>query len=133
MSRENVEVVRKLYQGWARGDFSVGADLFHPDIEFVSDFGVDRVRVKGRDAMRAAWGDQLRNWDHWHTGQIHELRELGDCVLAISPIQARGRRSGAEVEMPDAATAFRFQEGKIVWMLATDRVDTALEAVGLAD
>jgi len=29
--------------------------------------------------------------------------------------------------------AFRFREGKIVWMLATDRLDTALEAVGLRE
>ena len=33
MSEENVEVVRRVYEGWARGDFS-NVDDFDPDIEF---------------------------------------------------------------------------------------------------
>src|SRR4051794_15839137 len=33
MSRENVEIVRGVYEGWARGDFT-GGDAFHPDLRF---------------------------------------------------------------------------------------------------
>ncbi len=133
MSRENVDAVREIYRGWAQGDFSVGINVFDPDIEFTSDFGVDRVTAKGLDGMRRAWREQLRNWDTWRTGEIQELRDLGDCVLVINPIHGRGRQSGVEVEIPNAAAAFRFHEGKIVWMLATDRLETALEAVGLRE
>jgi hypothetical protein len=34
MSQENVEIVRRILDGWARGDFSVGADLLTPDFEW---------------------------------------------------------------------------------------------------
>ena len=35
MSQENVEIVRRLFDAWSRGDFSVGADLLDPDIRVV--------------------------------------------------------------------------------------------------
>jgi|SRR5215207_1520412 len=132
MSQGNVEVVRELYRGWAQGDFS-GINFFDPDIEFVSDFGVDRVTANGLDGMNRAWREQLRNWKAWRTGEIQELRDLGDYILVIHPIHGRGRHSGVEVEIPNAAVAFRFREGKIVWLLATDRLEIALEAVGLRE
>ncbi len=128
-----MEAVRELYRGWTRGDFTVGGQLFDPDVEFISDFGVDRISTRGSDGMRRAWAEHLRNWDAWLTGDIQELRELGDCVLVIHPVHGRGRASGVEVEIPDAAAAFRFREGKIVWFLATDRLGNALEALGLAE
>ena len=133
MSQEHVEIVREIYLGWAQGDFSVGIDAFDPDIEFVSEFGVDRVTARGLDGMRRVWGEQLRNWNAWRTGEIQELRDLGDSVLVINPVHGRGRQSGVEVEIRDAAAAFRFHEGKIVWLLATDRLEAALEAVGLRE
>ena len=36
MSQENVEIVRELYAGWVRGDFSVGREHFDPDVEFAT-------------------------------------------------------------------------------------------------
>ncbi len=128
-----MEVVREIYRGWAQGDFSVGMNAFDPDIEFVSDFGIDRVTARGLDGMSRVWGEHLRNWNAWRTGEIQELRDLGDCVLVTHPIHGRGRQSGVEVEIPNAAAAFRFREGKIAWLLATHRREAALEALGLSE
>ncbi len=133
MSQENVEAVRELYRGWARGDFTVGMALFDPDVEFISEFGVDRITARGLHDMRRVWGEQLRNWETWCTGEIQELRDLGDRVLVVHPIHGRGRTSGLEVEIPNAAVAFRFREGRIVWLLATARLESALEALGLQE
>ena len=133
MSQENVRAVREIYGGWARGDFTVGIDLFDPEIEFVSDFGPDRVTATGLDGMRRTWREQLRNWDRWRTGEIQELRDLDDRVLVVNSVHGRGRQSGIEVEIPEAAAAFRFHEGKIIWLLATDRLEVALEALGLSE
>jgi ketosteroid isomerase-like protein len=133
MARENVEVVRELYRGWARGDFGVGTEFFDPDIEFTSDFGTDRYAASGTEGMRRVWRENLRNWETWRTGDIQELRDLGDVIVAISPIHARGRHSGAEVEMPRAGAAFRFRDGQIVWLFVCGRAEDALEAVGLRE
>ena len=35
MSQENVEIVRRIYEGWASGDFRVGADLLDDHVMFV--------------------------------------------------------------------------------------------------
>lgn len=133
MAGDNVEAVRRLFRGWAEGDFRAATDLYDPEVEFTSDFGVDRVTARGLDAMRDAWRDHLRNWAAWRTGEIQEVHDLGDVVLVINSVHGRGRHSGAEVEVLRAAAAFRFRAGRIVWLLATDKVDDALKAVGLRE
>jgi len=35
MSQENVEIVRRIFDRWAEGDFQAGRELLHPDIEWV--------------------------------------------------------------------------------------------------
>ena len=35
MSRENVEVVRRIYERWADGDFRAGVELYDPNILLV--------------------------------------------------------------------------------------------------
>jgi|GEM_PF-5880168 len=54
MSRENVDAVREIYRGWSQGDFSVGINLFAPDIEFTSDFGeLSRLSCRARSCTRS--------------------------------------------------------------------------------
>ena len=126
-----METVREIYRGWASGDFRAGAEWFDPDVEFTSEFGVDNVTVTGIDEMRRVWADQLRNWENWHTGEIQELRDLGDIVFVVNSIHGRGRESGVEVEIPNAAVVFRFRYGKIVSLFVTIRPEDALKAAGV--
>ena len=128
-----METVREIYRGRTAGDFRAGMDSFDPDVEFTTEFGVDSITVRGLDAMRRVWAEQLRNWERRHTGPIQELRDLGDVVLVVNAVHGRGRESGVEVEIPNAAAVFRFREGRVVSLLATNRMENALEAAGLAD
>jgi hypothetical protein len=105
MSKENVEAVREIYRGWALGDFTVGINFFDPEIEFVSDFGPDRVTAHGLDDMRRVWREHLRNWESWRTGEIQELRDFDGCLFATHSVHGRGRESGIEVEIVDAGAA----------------------------
>ena len=34
MSQENVEIVRRLYEHWARGDFSATTGFFDPEVVY---------------------------------------------------------------------------------------------------
>ncbi|MEA2346784.1 MAG: uncharacterized protein QOG62_571 [Thermoleophilaceae bacterium] len=133
MSQENVEIVRRIYEGWSRGDFSAGIDHFDPDIEFSMQFGVDGGEGRGAAALASAWQENLRNWQDWRTGEIDELIESGDSVVVIGPIRGRGKHSEAEVEIPDAACAFTFRNGRIVKIVPTDSRQKALDAVGLSE
>ena len=133
MSQENVEIVRRIYEGWSRGDFTAGADAFDPKIEFALSFGVDEATGRGADELSRAFADYLRNWIGWHTSEIDALIESGDHVVAVHRLWARGRNSRVEVEIPEAACAFTFRDGKIVGIFPTESRAKAMAAVGLSD
>jgi ketosteroid isomerase-like protein len=134
MSQENVEIMQRLFEGYRRGDTTIGLklDVFDPDIEFSFDWGVDHVSVKGIAAMSRAWVDQLRSWEEYRTGEFDELIDDGDHVVAAYKLHARGKRSQVEVEMP-VACAYTFRDGKIVRIALTETLQQALEAVGLSE
>jgi hypothetical protein len=44
MSQENIEAVRRVYEGWAQGDFSEN-DAFDPEVELRWSIGL-RVRTR---------------------------------------------------------------------------------------
>ena len=50
MSRENIEAVRRVYEGWAQGDFSEN-DAFDPEVEFAMVDWPEGSNAHGRDAM----------------------------------------------------------------------------------
>lgn len=133
MSEENVQIVRRIYAAWSEGDFSVGTDALDPNIEYAQFFGPDMTEGRGPEGMARAFGDYLRNWEDWRTGEIQELIEKGDTVVVFHSIHARGKQSQAEVELRDAAVAFRFRDGKIIQLVPGDSRKKVLEAVGLSE
>ena len=132
MSQENVEVVKRLYEAWQHGDFAAEIEAFDPEVEVVFDYGLDRVSTKGLDGMRDSFRDYLSLWQIWTTGPIEKVVEHGDHVVVSHRIRGRSKR-GAPVHIDDAGVAFTFRDGKIVWLMPTDQVSKALEAVGLRE
>ncbi|MBA2764072.1 MAG: nuclear transport factor 2 family protein [Thermoleophilaceae bacterium] len=133
MSQDNVEIVRRIYAGWTRGDYQVEASVFDPHVEYRQDFGPDFVEVRGSPAMARTWGEYLRQWDSLAHGEIDELIDEGDTVVAVSPLRGRGKQSQVTVEVSDAAVAFVFLDSRIVRVVATDNRRKTLEAVGLLE
>ena len=130
MSQENVEIVRRLYDEWARGDFST-REPFGDELDFEIRGFPDSVRARGIDGMAKVWREQLQAWDEWRTSHIEELIEAGEHIVVFNRIWGRGRHSGAEVEAAEAAL-FTFRDGKIVRLLLTNR-EEALKAAGLSE
>jgi ketosteroid isomerase-like protein len=133
MSERNLEIVRQIYAGWEVGEFKAGQEHFAEDIVLVLDFGPNERTARGRDAMRELWRDELDNWEFLRIGEVCEIREVGDWVVARNTIHANGRQSGVEVEIADGGAAFRFAEGKIVWLVATGSFADAEQAISRAD
>ena len=64
--------------------------------------------------------------------EYSEVRHLGDRVLAIGHLRARGKESGAETESP-IGYVVEFKNGKAVWVREYLDPKEALEAAGLSE
>ena len=129
MSQENVEIVRRVYEGWARGDFSEG-DVFHPEVEFEMPDWPEGASSRGLDAMRRTWLASLSAWDDFRAEPVDFIEAAEDVVVVLNHVQARGKGSGAEVRA-DTASVWMFDGGKVVRLVLYWDTDKALEAAGL--
>jgi ketosteroid isomerase-like protein len=132
MSREDVEVVRKLYERWMRGEWYLGTDVFAPEFELELSAGwfPDPGVYRGPNAALEAWGRFLDAWDEFSPKEP-EILDAGDDVVALLRIRGRGKASGLLLEA-EVGNVITFRDGKIVRMNLCPRAE-ALEAAGLAD
>jgi ketosteroid isomerase-like protein len=111
MSEDNVEIVRGVYEGWARGDFS-GGKAFHPDVEFEMVDWPHPARSQGLEEMRRTWQATLSAWDDFRA-EPDDFVDYGDNVLVLNSIRGRGKGSGAEVSA-QTATVWTLEAGRVV-------------------
>jgi ketosteroid isomerase-like protein len=128
MSQENVELVRHIYEGWTRGDFSEG-DAFHPDVVFAMPDWPHSAEARGLEGMSHVWRTTLAAWDDFRA-EPDRFIEGGPHVVVLNHVHAWGRGSGAEVSA-DTATLWTIEGGKVVRLALYWNADTALETVGL--
>src|SRR5918995_6640504 len=131
MSRENVDVIRAVIEAMNRDDGGGAVQRMHPEIRFDHRLGALQGNVVGHDGVRALFADFAGHFDSWRI-YCEDIRDLGDRVLALGTVQATGKESGAETELPFAVVA-RIKDG-----LVTDYTDygdreQALEAAGLRE
>jgi ketosteroid isomerase-like protein len=128
MSQENVELVRRVYEGWARGDFSEGA-VFDDDVEFEMPDWPHSAGSRGVEGMRNIWQGTLAAWDDFRA-EPDRFIETGPHVVVLTHVNARGKDSGAEVSA-DTATVWTIEAGRVVRLVLYWDTDKALEDVGL--
>jgi ketosteroid isomerase-like protein len=139
MSQENVEVVRTLFDMFARRDHEAAFDYYDPEIEWDASRGrewgdVDTAGVyHGHDGVRAYWRRWLSAWEDVKATEV-EFVDAGQTVVALIHQQRlRGRGSGIEVDAPPYALAFEFRNGKVMrWVFYPTQTE-ALEAVGQSE
>ena len=134
MSEENVEVVRRAYAAFNRGDADAFVALARPDVEWEDAmFWSQGSKVfRGREELRD-WFAQIR--EPWESVEIaaDEIHEAGsDRVMAGLAVAARGAGSGAETKL-QVWQVFWFIEGLTAKRrVFRDRAE-ALEAAGLEE
>jgi len=140
MSRENVEIVRRIYEGFPalqdglrRGDFPIGAP-FAEDVEWdASEMGLPDLgdgHLHGREGVRRFWMVWLAAWENVNFD--FELHDAGDSVVAVIEQWMRGSE---EIRIPTGryAQLWTFRKGEIVrWKVYRERAE-ALAAVGLRE
>jgi ketosteroid isomerase-like protein len=132
MSQENVEAVRRIFESWGSGDWSIGNDYLdeHAVCVVSSDFPAFGAYF-GLDGIRAYWLDFLAQWERL-TFEAARLQVVGDTVLARVVQHSKGRTSGIEGDL-SYFMLFTFRGGKIVRMESIMGEEEALEAVGLSE
>ena len=132
MSQENVEIVRRSFTTFTRGDTALFLELLDPDVEWIPLMAALEGRVyRGHDGVRQWLKGLLADWESFEA-YPEDFCDLGGRVLVFGHWRARGRASGVELERA-AAWLYDVKGGKIVReQTYTDRAE-ALEAVGLSE
>jgi uncharacterized protein len=133
MSEENVEVMRRGYAAFNRGDFDAVVADFARDFEYVAIgvipgiTGVYRGREGFKRFMRTFWGefDDARS-------EVNEFVDAGDQVLVTQTVHGRGKQSGAEGSWT-FWILWAVRDGKVVRGQGFTSRDQALEAAGLEE
>ena len=127
MAGSNAEIVRRFYEEWSAGEVPGPAEHMHADIEYVNpegavEPGTRRGVVGFTDAVRKTFDA----WEYWRAEPV-ELREVGDCVVAVVRYCTRGRGSGVEIEGRESAL-WTFRDGKVAryqWFHGVDDAGAA--------
>jgi ketosteroid isomerase-like protein len=131
MTAENLETVSRIYDGWERGDFTVGVDLFDEDAVLVLDGEMpDAGEYTGPDQIRGYMKGFLEAWDSL-TIAAESVEDLGDGVLVKVRQSGVGRDSGAAVAF-SYFQLWRFEGGRVVRLESILHEQRALDAAGLS-
>jgi uncharacterized protein len=133
MSEDNVEIVRRAYEAFNRGDLDGMVADFAPEFEYVASGAVPGTRgvhpgTEGfRQYTEGFWGE----FDDAHI-EVHELTEARDQVLASVTFRGRGKQSGVEASW-DIWQLWTLRDGKNVRGEGFPSRDEALKAAGLSE
>jgi ketosteroid isomerase-like protein len=129
MSLTHVQITRLAYELFNRRDIDGFLELCGADIEWQAEGTFDTSPVVGVDAVRAYLDAVLEPWEEFRKDP-EEIIELGDDqVLGLFRATARGKGSGAEVEV-QGGDLVTFRDGKVVEYRAYPR-EQALQVTGL--
>lgn len=135
MSRENVEIVRRVYEAAARRDSTTVLSLYDPDVEWdmshhpygeMFEPGGSRLGHEGLRAWFHEWYEAFEGFEH----ECQELIDAGEQVVSVGIDRAHGRESGVAVER-HIAGLWTIREGRIVRVAWFPTREEALQAAGV--
>ena len=155
MSQEDVEIVQRLQAPYGGTDlvprirelverFGSNPELealvalwsedpgwryMHPEIDWDPGPGL-LGRARGLAELSRWWAEWVEAWESY-VFRVSELRDLGEWVLAVIDVQARGR-GGIPVEMR-VFELYRVRDGKVAVFRAYLSEHAALQAAGLSE
>jgi uncharacterized protein len=132
MSRENVDIVRRCYEAWNRGDWDGVIAFADPDIEwYTPKEDPDWGSYSGHDGLRRFWTDWAEAVGRLRF-EPEEFIDTEDHVVVVTRRRGRGIQSGLEIE-DRVIQVVTMRDGKGTCVREFyDRAE-ALEAVGLTE
>ena len=139
MSRENVEVVRRIYDAVAHRDTTSILALYDSGVELhfspgtLADHIVGGTLVwTGHDGLRTFDRELREAFEDFET-TYEELIDAGEHVVSVSRYRGRGRRSGVEIDGPLQFGTWSIRAGKVVRVEWFPAREEALEAAGVRE
>jgi ketosteroid isomerase-like protein len=136
MSEANVEIVRRVYEASARRDKDAVLALYDTEVEIDVTRGAvgevaGRTVHRGHEGLRTFFRGWYEAWESVEA-DLAELLDAGEHVVSIETTRARGRGSGAEVNMTQHGV-WTIRNGKIARVVWFTTREDALEAAGLSE
>jgi ketosteroid isomerase-like protein len=128
MSEENVEIVRRLYERWSRGDAAL--DLLDPELELAMPVGrPDEQRYHGH----AGFNKWVSEWiGAWQTHRVVVDRYIDAGEHIVVPLREVGTMAGSSAEVSQAGTAvLTLRDGRVIRYRGFLDHPAALRAAGL--
>jgi ketosteroid isomerase-like protein len=132
MSQENVEMLRRGYEAYNRGDAEGTVADFAPTFEYhdTPEFPDGGMHL-GREAFRRHVESYL---DAWSDASVEvDARAVGEQVVGRIRYTGAGRATGIEVETPEYGALYDFRAGRIRRVRQFATYADALEAAGLSE
>ena len=133
MSQEDVEIVRALIERWNEGERRLSAfrEDLDPEVELESPFSsVVGEPYRGYEGLERWLRDNDEQFAEWQIS-IDEVRDVGDQVLIIAAVNARGRASDVALQFPTASVFSFGADHRIRRAHIYLQVEEALKAAGL--
>ena len=133
MPEENVEIVRRAYEAFNRGDPEAMVADIAPTFEYVTTGTIPGATgiYRGPQGWKEFVGWLRSEFDSPRV-EIHELIEAGDQVVVSATNRGRGKQSGVEVSW-DVWQVWTMRGGKVVRGEGFTNREEALEAAGLSE
>jgi uncharacterized protein len=130
VSQGNVEIVRRIYEAFRRGDSDQPIHLLDPEVELHGTVGGLSEGSVARGPQRVR--EVFEQWDaEWEESRLEPQGFLdgGDRVVVLQHEFRRGRGSGVEVET-DTAVVFEVRDGRVTSIQGYMDRDEAIKAAG---
>jgi ketosteroid isomerase-like protein len=132
MSQENVEIVRRAYEG-VNANQDVPDELVDPSYEFDAREVAPGIGVvRGSDAAREALREYWQMFEDFHV----DLKEVlhADEEHVVTAVEDGGRMKGSDAEVWNRLFhVWTFRDGKVVRVSSHNDRQRALEAAGLRE
>jgi|SRR5688572_14077000 len=133
MSKETIEIVRRGYEAFNRGDLEGWLATLDPSVELVFPF----MELEGQGPVHGRTG-AMQAWDTWRTTfpnasfEVDTIRDLGDTMFVA--LRVRGRGAGSEVPIEQRSWhVVTWRDGRVFRVRAFLHEAEALEAAGLSE
>ena len=129
---ENIELTRRSFEAFNRGDIGEVLERLAPDVEVHTDPGLPNSGTfHGHDGALLWFERWLEAWETF-TIEIEQIIPVGDDLVVCVVQHGRGRGSGVEVKMR-AAYVLTIRDGRTTRLHLYPDKATALEVAGRSD